>query len=315
MTHCATTHGSDRAASLLIAQVERARLLAERQGRAAFVESLELVRIDWEQTPLDVLGKLIKYEAVHAMHSVDDLRVRLRADRRIFGLFHPDMPDEPLIFVEVAFTCGMARSIQALLDIRQPVLACEGADTVTFYSISNTQKVLKGLNLGDDLIKRVVARLSNNHPQLTTFATLSPIPGFRKWLEPLLDKAGAGVIGQAEASAVARCLEYAGWQEDANMREKMRLILLKLCAHYLLKESQSAGKVHKPIDPVANFHLHNGAEIAQIHFLADISDKGLAQSAGMMVNYHYRLQNIQKNQQRFAEDGIIVASESIRGYL
>jgi malonyl-CoA decarboxylase len=283
---------------------------------------LDLVEVTWN-SPAALLEKLIEYEAVHRVASWDDLKNRLDADRRVFAFFHNKMPLEPLIFVHVALVEGMSDNIQALLDEKSPVFNVEKADTAIFYSISNAQKGLAGISFGNFLIKRVVSQLTQEMKHIKTFATLSPVPGFRVWLDPILIKADESIFtpeeraslrqlsGQDNAARGLLSLLEGDWSKEAELREALKPILMRLCARYLLEEKKSG----KPLDPVANFHLFNGARLERLNWMADISAKGLKQSAGMMVNYHYKLSEIDDNHEEFASHGKIVAAKQVRGYL
>lgn len=283
------------------------------------VDFLQLQRISWNSSAA-LLEKLIKYEAVHQIRSWTDLRNRLDADRRCYGLFHPRMPDEPLIFVEVALTDRLSDNIQVLLDESLPPLAPERANTAIFYSISNTQAGLRGLNFGNFLIKRVVDDLSRDFPQLKTFSTLSPIPGFMGWLkkqEHLLARVREAHMPGDEAmrekwqADVAACLASGAWRADAALAEAIQPVLLEACARYLVQEKSDA----LPRDPVARFHLVNGARVERINWLADTSDKGWKQSAGMMVNYLYRKPELESNHEKLMLKGDVAASRAIRSLL
>ena len=242
---------------------------------------LVLRPISWE-SPAHILEKIIAYEAVHAIDSWDDLRRRLEpADRRCFAFFHPAMPDEPLIFVEVALIHGLPGSIQTLLAEDRTVLTSDAADTAVFYSISNCQAGLAGISFGNSLIKQVAADLASELASLKTFVTLSPIPGLMRWL----DAEGLHVDPQ-DADAVKA-----------------------LAARYLLSAKNARGM---PVDPVARFHLGNGAVVHAIHAQADTSDKGMRQSAGAMVNYLYDLKKISENNDRFAQTLDVLASSDVR---
>lgn len=281
---------------------------------------LEMRSISWD-SPASLLEKLIEYEAVHAIRSWEDLRNRLESDRRLFAFFHPRMPDEPLIFVEVALVNGISASIQALLDEDAPTEDPLRANTAIFYSISNAQDGLRGISLGNFLIKRVVDELNRDLPNLKTFSTLSPIPGFTRWLKKSvaageqlgltpqdrerLKVATGKMIDVEEFMAL---IEDPGWHRDEAMSNALREPLLRLCARYLLKEKRGA----QPIDPVARFHLNNGAQLERINWLGDTSGKGFKQSTGLMVNYLYRLSDIERNHERFASDGTIAASSQVR---
>ncbi|SNR51769.1 malonyl-CoA decarboxylase [Puniceibacterium sediminis] len=241
---------------------------------------LVLRPISWE-TPAEILEKIIVYEAVHAIHSWDDLRRRLQPeDRRCFAFFHPSMPSEPLIFVEVALTKGISTSIQDLLADGRAPMAARAADTAVFYSISNCQAGLAGISFGNSLIKQVVADLSRELPGLKTFVTLSPIPGLTRWLE----KEGRPLPGDPTAQR-------------------------QLSAHYLTNAKRPDGG---PVDPVARFHLGNGARVHAVHAGADTSANGLRQSGGVMVNYLYDLAQITQNHERFATAGTVAASPEVR---
>ncbi len=284
---------------------------------------LDLMEITWN-SPAALLEKLIEYEAVHKIDSWDDLKNRLDADRRVFAFFHNKMPLEPLIFVHVALVQGMTDNIQHLLDETSPVADIDRADTAIFYSISNAQKGLAGISFGNFLIKRVVSVLTNEFPNIKTFATLSPIPGFRTWLDPLLLKGDTTVFTTAEQASLKRLtrqdnpayalhglLDSDYWTKDKAIREALKPILMRLCAHYLVVEKKNG----KCIDPVANFHLFNGARLERLNWLGDTSPKGLKQSAGIMVNYHYKLDDIDDNHEEFATHGKIVAGRQVKAYL
>ena len=252
---------------------------------------LNLRTIDWE-TPAHILEKLIEYEAVHEISGWDDLRRRLAPDRRCFGFFHPALGDEPVIFVEVALTTGMAASIQTLLD--SSLAAAElgpEADTAVFYSITNCQAGLRGISFGDFLIKGVVERIRQNLPQITNFVTLSPIPGFGRWLRQTgpatLGEAFETVISLVEAGSNGAPIGESGAAapspDAVAMLERHRDGLLAAATEYLeLRRSDG-----NPIDSVARFHHRNGAHTARVNWLADTSVKGLTESAGMLVNYVY----------------------------
>ncbi|MEL7255888.1 MAG: malonyl-CoA decarboxylase [Pseudomonadota bacterium] len=240
---------------------------------------LVLRPISW-QSPALVLEKIIAYEAVHQIESWKDLRSRVEpADRRCFAFFHPAMPDEPLIFVEVALTKGVPGSVQALLSEDREALLEEDADTAVFYSISNCQAGLAGISFGNSLIKQVVADLSLALPGLKTFVTLSPIPGLARWAEE------EGVVVDQSTD------------------------LRALAAHYLLGVKRGDGQ---PLDPVARFHLGNGAQVHAVHAGADMSGKGQGQSFGTMVNYLYDLRRVSQNHESFAAEDKIAASSDVR---
>jgi malonyl-CoA decarboxylase len=257
---------------------------------------LRLERIDWRTSAL-VLEKLIDYEAVHAIRGWWDLRRRLEGDRRCFAFFHPQLPDEPIIFIEVALTRGMSAHVQPLLDQRSPVAPTQDADCAMFYSITNCQEGLRGISFGNLLIKQVAEELKREFPQLRRFATLSPIPGFRRWLEQNADK--------ATLERIADATWYVGEVAEAQQKR-----LMQLCAHYLLRAKQG-GEGGEPLDPVARFHLGNGAALERLNWLGDTSEQGMARSAGLMVNYVYWLADVEKNHERYFREHFIAASPAI----
>jgi malonyl-CoA decarboxylase len=283
---------------------------------------LELQRITW-RSPALVLEKIMAYEAVHAIKDWHDLKNRLDdSDRRLYAFFHPRMPDEPLIFVEVALVQGLASDIHVLLDEAAPVGDPAKADTAIFYSINNAQKGLVGISFGNFLIKRVVDSLSHEFPNLKTFATLSPVPGFRSWLDGRMKEGEAEVLTQTEQRALAavpnvvpdgglKAILETAWVEDPATSEALKAPLLRLCARYL-QEKRSRGRA---LDPVAHFHLTNGARIERLNWRADISTKGLAQSAGIMINYLYKLADIETNHESYTGQGKIVISSAIKALL
>jgi malonyl-CoA decarboxylase len=293
------------------------------------VDFLDLRRISWNTASGALLEKFMAYEAVHPVEDWEDLKNRLERDRRYFAFFHPRMPDEPLIFVEVALVKGMADNIQALLDPAAPVGDPEKADTAIFYSISNAQRGLAGISFGGFLIKQVVNLLVNELPELKTFATLSPVPGLRKWLESVL--AGEGEVlrstelkrirlwtGSEEANRwILRCMEESLWRDDAEIEKEMKAILLRLAARYLAREKREGGRTvqHAARDPVAHFHLSNGARIERLIWAADTSTKGLAQSAGIMVNYLYDPKAIEENHEVYRSGGEVAVSSAVRSLL
>ena len=266
---------------------------------------LELRRISWD-SPASLIEKLIRYEAVHDIKSWADVKNRLDSDRRCYGFFHPRLPDEPLIFVEVALLDHMADSVAPLLDESADHADLNKATTAIFYSINNTQAGLRGVSFGDSLIKRVVDSLKLEFPRLKCFATLSPIPGFRSWLnknlegmlERLDDKTRASLARdlRAQASSVEQVL--ATPQQAAQLKDTspVRKALLQFAAHYLV------GSLHegRPVDPVARFHLGNGARVERINWAADPSAKGHKQSFGLMVNYLYDLKKLDRHRARLA---------------
>jgi malonyl-CoA decarboxylase len=266
---------------------------------------LELRRIDW-QSPAAILEKLIAYEAVHQIQGWDDLRRRLAPDRRCFGFFHPALPGEPLIFVEVALVEGLAAAVQPLLartdgDEQAAHLRAAGADTAIFYSISNCQDGLRGVSFGNFLIKQVVEELRTELPQLTRFSTLSPAPGFRRWLEKRLTAGAEPEIAVLAAPAMD------GWWQDAARAETLRRPLLRLCAAYLTRAGGPKGST----DPVARFHLSNGARLERVNWLGNVAPRGIQESYGIMVNYLYDPKAIEANHEAFAHDGTVVRSPEV----
>lgn len=262
---------------------------------------LRFERVDW-RTPAIVLEKLIAYEAVHEIRGWDDLRRRLADDRRCFAFFHPALPDEPLIFVEVALVRGLVGRIQDLIGVPFGGDGEDPPDTAIFYSISNCQDGLAGISFGNFLIKQVVDAMREELPTVRRFATLSPIPGFRAWLDDRLGRGGAASVSAEEADGLAR----GDWREDPAARDSLRPAFMRLCAAYLLEAGSGTAA-----DPVARFHLGNGASVERINWDADRSRKGVRQSAGMMANYLYDPAEIVSNHEAFVRDGRIAASSEV----
>ena len=266
---------------------------------------LALQRIDWS-TPAHILEKIIHYEAVHAITSWDDLRLRLEpADRRCFAFFHPALVGEPLIFVEVALTTEVPTAIAPLLGSGRVPVAPERATTAVFYSISNCQRGLRGISFGNFLIKQVAEDLKRELPSLSTFVTLSPLPGFCRWLSAQHGE-NAALVDPAIAPLLDP-LRRADWHLAPS--KGVREALSRAALRYLFDAKDAAGK---PIDSVARFHLGNGARLERLHWMADTSEKGLAQGAGFMVNYLYDLGTVERNHEAFANDGEIVASPEMQ---
>ncbi len=263
---------------------------------------LILQRIDW-RTPALILERLIEYEAVHQIQGWRDLRRRLADDRRCYAFFHPAMPDEPLIFIEVALTRGLAAHVQPLLNPDETVVDPSDADCATFYSITNCQKGLQGVSFGNFLIKQVAEDLGREFPRLKTFATLSPIPGFARWLESCGDAAARAQISPNLASLVERAERGDPLDLDA-VGAELRRATCALCAYYLLH----AKRGHEPLDPVARFHVANGARLERLNWMGDTSPRGLEQSLGLMVNYVYRLADVERNHEAYAKQYRIAAS-------
>ncbi|MBV8392903.1 MAG: malonyl-CoA decarboxylase family protein [Alphaproteobacteria bacterium] len=281
---------------------------------------LDLVSIDWS-APAALLEKLVNYEAVHTIRSWRDLKNRLDSDRRCFAFFHPRMPDEPLIFVEVALVNGMAGNVQRLLDARAETSDPKDANTAIFYSISNCQQGLSGISFGNFLIKRVAETLQRDMPNIKDFATLSPIPGLRRHIDERLKSEGDGALTQAEiaslmpvtskatgAAAVRDLLDRPQWWEVPAIDKALCPILTRLAANYLTSTDERG----RALDRVAHFHLGNGAIVERINWLADTSANGFKQSYALMVNYRYKLSEVDANHEAYAT-GKIVASRQVRG--
>nr|WP_210348817.1 malonyl-CoA decarboxylase [Aurantimonas marina] len=271
---------------------------------------LMLKPIDWD-TPASVLEKIIRYEAVHAIGNWDELRQRLApADRRCFGFFHPSIPDDPLIFVEVALTDDVPASIATVLDPGRTVLSPNAAQTAVFYSISNCHKGLAGVSFGSFLIKQVAEDLKETVPSLKTFVTLSPAPGFASWIEGLPADAIEGLeVNEKRALAI---IGEATWSADPAKVEAARPGLLSLGARYYLRAKRGDGR---PVDPVARFHLGNGAVLNRVMHLGDTSPSGLKQAHGLMVNYLYDLPRVEQRHEAYAADGEIAASRVVTSLL
>jgi len=259
---------------------------------------LSLQRIDWT-TPANILEKLIQFEAVHAIQGWSDLQRRLQADRRCYGFFHPALPGEPIIFIEVALTHGMSAQVQPLVDPLSPISDPREADTAIFYSITNCQAGLRGVPFGSFLIKRVAEDLAAEFPRLRKFATLSPIPGFRSWLKQ--------VSGNPKVAAILAKLDGTTWRDDKALTDELGEELEPLCAYYLTHAKNS----REPLDPVARFHLRNGARLERMNWLGDTSALGMERSAGWMVNYVYRLDDVERNHEMYTKQYKVIASHHI----
>ena len=285
---------------------------------------LELKQITWT-APAALLEKLFGYEAVHEITGWDDLKSRLASDRRCFAFFHPRMPDEPLIFVWVALVKGIASNIKDLLDERVADQDANEADTAIFYSISNAQDGLSGINFGNFLIKRVVDNLSNELESVKTFATLSPIPGFLPWLFSNLDNDHLSFLSEeqekelthtaSKSSAISSLiylLNEAKWVHLPETETLLKPILLRLAVHYLTIEKRFGGTA---LDSVAHFHLNNGARIEKLNWAADMSPRGISQSAGIMLNYRYLLEDIEANHESYRSGKAVITSSEVRNLL
>ncbi|QFR32771.1 malonyl-CoA decarboxylase [Ancylobacter sp. TS-1] len=270
---------------------------------------LVLRRIDWS-TPANVLEKIIRYEAVHEIRDWNDLRARVDSpDRRCYAFFHPALVDEPLIFVEVALTREAPDAIAPILDARRTPLDPQAARTAVFYSISNCQRGLGGVTFGNFLIKQVVEEISREFPALRHFVTLSPVPGFRGWLDAEIAGETSLVVTAEDRAALA---PLAAGVPDEAARAAARPVVEALAAHYFLVARTAKGK---PIDPVARFHLGNGARLERINAFGDLSPRGMSQAYGLMVNYRYVLEDIEKNHEAFFDRGAIVASPQVKKLL
>jgi malonyl-CoA decarboxylase len=269
---------------------------------------LMLKPISWS-TPADILEKIIRYEAVHHIGGWDELRLRLAPeDRRCFAFFHPQLADDPLIFVEVALTRDIPGTIADLLrEDRVPIKAAD-ATTAVFYSISNCQDGLRGISFGNFLIKQVVEDLKRDLPKLDTFVTLSPVPGFADWLARERRAEASDFLSAADKAKLA-VLDQEGWADDEELAARVQPVMTAAAAWYFLKARNSRGRV---VDPVARFHLGNGARLERINFLGDRSPRAMRQSHGLMVNYLYKLDDIEKNHEAFAGRSEVVASQPIR---
>ena len=288
---------------------------------------LELVQINWG-SPASLLEKLIAYESVHAIRSWNDLKNRLGPGRRCFGFFHPNMPHEPLIFVQVALVEGISNNIDDLLDESKSNNTSIKADTAVFYSISNAQRGLDGISFGNFLIKTVVEKLSVETPNLKTFATLSPMPGFADWLNEQIKVREDGLLKQSEKKSLAKYtthitdadilrdlipkLDQIDTGQKKQLFQELEVPLIRLAAEYICNARNKRGRA---MDPVAHFHLSNGASICRLNWAADTSIKGKAQSFGVMVNYEYKLKEIQKNSSAYEAEQKVAASNLIKSIL
>ena len=272
---------------------------------------LVLRRIDWS-TPAIILEKIIRYEAVHEIRDWEDLRRRIDPpDRRCYAFFHPALIDEPLIFVEVALTREIAGAVGPILATQRETLDADKARTAVFYSISNCQRGLTGVSFGSFLIKQVVEEISRELPRLSTFVTLSPVPSFTAWLKRERADETSVALNTADKEALA-ALDDPGWRFNVETVEQVREPLLRAAAWYFLRARNARGT---PVDPVARFHLGNGARLERINWMADDSEKALAQAYGLMVNYLYDLDEIEKNHEAYAEGRVVVASNAVHRYL
>ena len=280
---------------------------------------LELHEITWS-SPALLLEKIIQHESVHAIDGWDDLRRRLQPDRRCYAFFHPQLPGEPLIFVEVALVSAIAKDVTPLLDKKSEVLDGKKFKTAIFYSISNCQPGLRGVNLGNFLIKRVAEKILQDIPSVKTFCTLSPVPGFNRWLDGLPGSFNPAQLADKKDKLVAAVKFLipgaeswskrvaSGWQPATATAEE-KTALMRVCFIYLSKNVHSPGG-----DSVAKFHLANGAELNNINWAADLSKKGIAQSSAIMVNYLYELDDIEANHEKFVKKTVVYSKALDRLY-
>jgi malonyl-CoA decarboxylase len=268
------------------------------------VERLQLLRID-RQSPHDLLDQIVKYEAVHRIRDSRDLSRRTAEDRRCYAFVHPALPGEPLIFTELALTREMSSSVQSILDTESPTVDPATCRCAIFYSISSCHDGLRGVPLGNALIGRVTDELARSLPAVTTFATLSPVQGFHSWLATLA-RARHDAAGAAAASAIA-ALRGPRWYDDPVTSAGLEEQLVPLCAYYLLRVTRGADAA----DPVARFHLRNGARLERINWLGDTSPAGMARSAGLMVNYLYRRTGPGREYDASATAGSVNASPAV----
>jgi malonyl-CoA decarboxylase len=292
---------SDPAARLKPISADLAHLFTSWFNRGFLV----LRRIDW-RTSAAILEKLIRYEAVHQIHGWHDLRRRLEADRRCYAFFHPALPDDPIIFIEVALTRELSDHVQALLDPDSPVFDTESAEWAVFYSITNCQEGLRGVPFGSFLIKQVVEDLSKDFPRIRKFATVSPVPGFRRWLAEKAETLSRSPKLAPFSSALPK-IDDPQWMQDESLHPELERQLAPLCAYYLLRAKQG----HEPLDSVARFHLKNGARLERINWLGDTSAAGLQRSAGFSANYVYRLPDVERNHELYVREHKVRASREM----
>jgi malonyl-CoA decarboxylase len=260
---------------------------------------LEFRRITADAPPA-LLENLIRFEAVHRMRNWRELQRRLKSDRRCYGLFEPEVPDAPVIFTEIALTTEVSERVQPLIDPDTPVLNTRGCDAAIFYSISNCHDGFRGMGLGGTLIQKSVQSMRADLPQLRTFATLSPIPGFREWLE------GVAQRDQAIGGLVTLLNDHK-WVNQPSLSRILKRQLIPLCSYYLLYVRRGT----QPADAVARFHLGNGARLERVNWLGDVSEAGLHRSVGFAANYRYSLKQLHRNQESYIARGTIAASRRI----
>ena len=272
---------------------------------------LVLRRIDWS-TPAIVLEKIIRYEAVHEIRDWEDLRRRIDPpDRRCYAFFHPALVDEPLIFVEVALTRDIPAAIAPILGKEREVVDTDKARTAAFYSISNCQRGLAGVSFGNFLIKQVVEEVSREMPKLSTFVTLSPVTSFADWLKRERTEEKSAALTEAD-KAVLAAIDQPGWWRNEEIASQLQDTVMRAAAWYYVRARNARGAL---IDAVARFHLGNGARLERINWLADTSDRAMAQAHGLMVNYLYDLDDIEKNHEAYADSRTVVASGAVQRLL
>jgi malonyl-CoA decarboxylase len=268
---------------------------------------LVLRRIDWS-TSAAILEKIIRYEAVHEIHDWNDLRRRIDPpDRRCYAFFHPALVDDPLIFVEVALTRDIPTAIAPILSDKREVADPDRVATAAFYSITNCQRGLSGVSFGHFLIKQVVEEVSREVPRVSTFVTLSPAPNFAQWLRRERAQDASLAIDDEDREALS-ALDTEDWWRSPDIAEKVREPLLRAAAWYYVRGRNSRGL---PIDAVARFHLGNGARLEKLDWLADTSERAIQQSCGLMVNYLYDLDYIERNHEAYAQQHAVVAANSV----
>ena len=272
---------------------------------------LVLRRIDWS-TPAIVLDKIIRYEAVHEIRDWDDLRRRIDPpDRRCYAFFHPALVDDPLIFVEVALTPDIPDAIARILSSGREITDTDKMRTATFYSISNCQRGLAGVSFGNFLIKQVLEEICREMPKLSTFVTLSPVTNFAAWLKREREQENSTALSEADKALFAK-LDVPSWWRDPETAALLQDPLMRAAAWYFLRAHNKHGR---PIDAVARFHLGNGARLERINWLADASDKAITQAHGLMVNYLYDPDHIEKNHESYAESRAVFASSAVQRLL
>jgi len=262
----------------------------------------EMRRIDASASAA-ILNQIIHYEAVHEIRGLRDLWRRLSADRRCYALFSASMPDEPLVFTELALTTRVVTDVGIILDVDSPVADPHECTCAMFYSISSCHEGLRGVPLGGLLIRRVLDRLRCDWPSLRTFATVSPVPGFRPWLSHLARTQGGGL------ARIVAALDQRTWLRDPKMGARVKSALLPLCASYLVHAKRGA----EPLDAVARFHLDNGARLERINWLGDSSTAGLARSAGITANYIYDPSQMESNHHIYRRTHAVFAAPQVTG--